>query len=64
MVGEILGDAAARAAILQTLERAEIPNHLRNMILNEGHLSLRQALCMFPDYDAAVKMMSDTLANL
>jgi len=34
------------------------------MIFNEGHLSLRQALHMFPDYDAAMKMMSDTLANL
>ena len=49
---------------MQTLERAEIPNHLRSMIFNEGHLSLRRALHMFPDYDAAVKMMSDTLANL
>jgi len=64
MVGESLGDAVAQGAILQTLDRAEIPNHLRNMILNEGHLSLRQALYIFPDYDAAVKMMSDTLADL
>jgi alpha-L-rhamnosidase len=64
LVGDILGDATARAAILQTFERAKTPGYLRDMILNEGHLSLRQALCMFPDYDVAVKMMSDTLADL
>jgi alpha-L-rhamnosidase len=62
--GEILGDVNARAAILQTFERAGIPTYFRNLIFNEGHLSLRQALCMFPDYEAALKMMSDTLENL
>ena len=63
-VGDILGDPAARTALLQALDRAEIPVYLRNMLFTERHLPLRQVLSMFPDYEVAVNMMSDTLASL
>jgi alpha-L-rhamnosidase len=64
LVGDILSDHTARDAILDALVRAEAPDFLRAMIFNDRGLPLRQALRMAPNYDAAVKIMSDTLANL
>jgi alpha-L-rhamnosidase len=64
VVGDILGNPAARMVILQALDRAEIPEYQRNMLFTERHLPLRQALSMFPDYAAVLKMTSDALASL
>jgi alpha-L-rhamnosidase len=64
LVGDILSDHTARDAILDALVRAEAPDFLRAMIFNDRGLPLRQALRLAPNYDAALKIMSDTLANL
>ncbi len=64
IVGDILVNPASRTAILQALERAEIPEYLRNMLFTERHLPLRQALSMFPDYEAALKLTSEALSGL
>lgn len=64
LVGDILGDETARAAVLNTFEKVGIPGFYQAMIFNERNLPMREALIMFPNYDAVVKMMNDTLAGL
>jgi alpha-L-rhamnosidase len=64
LVGEIMSDRAAREAVLTELDRAGAPGFLKAILFNERSLSLRQALQLLPNYEAAVQMMNDALANL
>jgi len=63
LVGEILSDKNARTAIIDALDRAEVPKFVREMILNEAGLPLRQALFIYPKYEQTIRLLSDALAN-
>ena len=64
LVGDILGDDAARTAVLNAFEKVGIPDFYRAMIFNERNLPMREAIIMFPNYDDAVKMLNDALADI
>jgi alpha-L-rhamnosidase len=64
LVGDILDDDAAREAILNVFDRIGIPGFYRNMVFDGKNLNLRDALSMFPNYDDAVRAISDALADL
>lgn len=61
LTGDILSDNAARHALLDVLERSGTPGFLRENILGERNMALRQSLQMLSNYDDAVRMMSDAL---
>jgi len=64
LVGDILGDSGARAAVMNVFDKTGIPEHFRTMIFNERSLPLRQAMIMFPNYEDAVEIMGNALAGL
>jgi len=64
LTGDILSEPAARFAITELLAQIDMPEYLRAVILGEVNLPLRQSLRMLPNYEHAVKMMEDALADL
>jgi len=64
LVGDILGDDAAHAAILSAFDKIGAPEFYRSMVFDERNLLLRDALSMLPNPDNAVKLMDDALAGL
>ena len=64
LVGEILSEPGARAAMMDVLERIETPGFLRMVILDERNIPLRQALHKHPNYEEAVTEMDAALADL
>jgi alpha-L-rhamnosidase len=64
LTGDILSDNTTRDAIMDVLERAGTPDFLRTTILSERNMALRQSLHMLPNYDDAVKMMTDALQSM
>jgi alpha-L-rhamnosidase len=64
LAGDIMSSPAGSNAIMDTLVRAGAPDFLRAVIFSERNIPLRQSLHMLPNYDDAVKMMNDVLANL
>ena len=64
LVGEIMGDAAAREAVWEVLGRSEANVFLKAVLSNEHNMPLRQALGMLPNSDEALKMIEDALAHL
>jgi hypothetical protein len=64
LVGEILGEPAARAIVMDVLERIQTPGFERMVILDERNIPLRQALYKHPKYEEAVARMMDALGSL
>jgi hypothetical protein len=64
LVGEILGESAARNAMLDVLDRVEAPGFLRMVIFDERNIPLRQALHMLPNHENAVTLMNDALQSI
>jgi len=64
LVGDILIDDDARAAILNAFDRIETPKFYRAMVFDGRSLNLRDALSMFPNHDDAMKAITDALAGL
>jgi alpha-L-rhamnosidase len=63
LVGEILGEPVARTAIMDVLERMEIPGFLQMVIFSQRNIPLRQALQKLPNYEEAVMQLSEALVG-
>jgi alpha-L-rhamnosidase len=64
LLGEILGESAARNAMFDVLERIGAPGFWRMILLDERNISLRQALHTLPNYENAVTLMNEALESL
>ncbi len=64
LVGEILGEPAARTAIMDVLERMETPGFSQMVIFSEPNIPLRQALQNLPNYEEVVMQLNDALIGL
>jgi hypothetical protein len=64
LVGEILGESAARNVMMDVLDRVEAPGFLRMVIFDERNIPLRQALHMLPNHEEAVIQMNDALQGI
>ena len=64
IVGEILSEPASRNAVLDLLERMQMPDFLRKIVFDERNIPLRQALHMLPNHEDVVIRMNDALASL
>lgn len=63
-VSDLFFDAAAREAILTTLEQLGVPRYLRHRLPEEGNVSLRQALRTLPNDEEVVTKLNEVLKNL
>lgn len=64
LIGEIVSDSAARAAMLSVLEQLGAPIFLKAILFNEHNMPLRQALQLLPKPDEAMDLMNAALAAL
>lgn len=64
LAGDIMSEPDASNAIMEVLEQIGMPEYLRALIFDELNVPLRQSLRMFPNYEDAVKLIKDALADL
>jgi alpha-L-rhamnosidase len=64
LVGDILNDKTACAALISVFDKIGTPEFYRAMIFNEKNLRLRDTLSMFPNYDETIRLMNDAMAGL
>jgi alpha-L-rhamnosidase len=64
LVGDIMGDAAARDAIVEVLIGMEVSGFQQMIIFSERNIPLRNGLRTFPNYEEAVTQINDALAGL
>jgi hypothetical protein len=64
LVGEILGESAARNVMMEVLDRVEAPGFLRMVIFDERNIPLRKALHMLPNHEDVVTQMNDALQSI
>ena len=64
LVGEIIFDGASRDTVLKVLKQAGAPGFVTAILLNERSMPLREALHRLPNYEEAVQMMNEALAEL
>jgi alpha-L-rhamnosidase len=64
LVGDILGDAPARDALVDVLVGLEVPGFQQMIILSERNIPLRYGLQELPDYQEAVKQINEALAGV
>ncbi|MCA9955932.1 MAG: hypothetical protein KC434_14480, partial [Anaerolineales bacterium] len=63
LLGDLMSETAVRTVVLDVLDRAGAPPFLIGIMFNEGNMPLNDALHMLPDYETAVTMMNEALAN-
>jgi alpha-L-rhamnosidase len=64
LIGDIMSEPTAGSAIMEVLAQVGMPEFLRAVIFGELNVPLRQPLRMLPNYEHAVKLMEDALADL
>ncbi len=64
LTGDIMSEPDAHNAIMDVLAQVGMPEYLRNMIFAELNVPLRQSLRILSNYEDAVKLMEDALADL
>jgi alpha-L-rhamnosidase len=64
LTGDIISEPAANSALTEVLAQVDMPEFLRAVIIGELNVPLRQSLRMLPNYEHAVKLMKDALADL
>jgi len=64
LTGDIMSEPAAKFALTEVLAQVDMPQYLRAVIIGEVNVPLRQSLRMLPDYEDAVELMQDALADL
>ena len=64
LVGDIMGEAAARDTMVDVLVRLGVPGFQQMVIYSERNFSLRYGLQKLPNYEEAVTQMNEALASL
>ncbi len=64
LVGDIMGDAAARDVMVDVLVRLEVPSFQQMVIFSERNFPLRYGLQGLPNYEEAMTQMNESLASL
>ena len=64
LVGEIIGEPAARDTVMDVLDRMEAPGFLRMVIFSERNIPLRQGLEKLPNHEDAITQMNNAYASL
>jgi alpha-L-rhamnosidase len=64
LVGEIMGDASARDAMVDVLIQLEVPGFEQMVLFSERNIPLRYGLQKLPNYEEAVTRMDEALAGL
>jgi hypothetical protein len=64
LVGEILGDAAARDAMVDVLIQLEVPGFEQMVLFSERNIPLRDGLQKLPNFEETVTQMNEALAGL
>lgn len=64
LTGDILNEPGAGNAIKEVLAQVGMPEFLHYLIIGEANVPLRQSLRMLPNYEDAVELMKEALADL